>query len=616
MTLRNRHFRNHRLVHPILCTLTIASGPICCGNQIDPRNLPHSHCDSDATRIHDVQGPFDSSPLVGQVVTIEGVVVGDFQGSAGLDGFFVQEQDSQVDNDPSTSEGLFVYSAGQSTMVQKGDVVRVTGTVSEYHGLTELGDVSEVRMCERGASVTPTSLSLPIASPEELEAFEGMSVHFPQRLFVTDTHDLRRYGRVTLSSGGRLVQPTNIVAPGVQAQALQSSNDCSKIELDDGSSVENPKVPPYAVPQGSLRLGNSIQDLFGVLTESSGTYQIQPVAPPDTLRFDRNNPRPAVPPDPGGSLKIASFNLDNYFATIDSGSPVCGPLGGLDCRGADTPSEFTRQRAKILSALSLISADVVGLIEIENNASESLADLVNGLNGQLGIGTYAFIDTGAIGTDAIKVGLIYKPSSVTPNGKFALLDSSIDPSFNDNLNRPVLAQTFEQRSNGERFTLAVNHWKSKGSKCPNDTDTHDGQGNCNLTRTAAARAELAWLATDPTGTGDADVLMIGDLNSYAMEDPISAITSGGYVNLVARFLGSNAYSYAFGGQSGTLDHALSSPSLVSQVAGVTEWHINADEPAIFDYNQEGNPPALYSPDPYRASDHDPLIVGLQLGGPD
>jgi Ca2+-binding RTX toxin-like protein len=170
----------------------------------------------------------------------------------------------------------------------------------------------------------------------------------------------------------------------------------------------------------------------------------------------------------------------------------------------------------------------------------------------------------------------------------------------------------------------VNHLKSKGSDCLDvgDPDTGDGQGNCNLTRKAAAQALVDWLATDPTGSGDPDFLIVGDLNSYAKEDPIDAIlagpddtpgTSDDYRNLVDHYLGPHAYSYVFDGQSGYLDHALSSPHLTPQVTSIAEWHLNADEPDVLDYDTTFKPPAqdaLYEPNGFRSSDHDPVVVGL------
>ncbi len=209
----------------------------------------------------------------------------------------------------------------------------------------------------------------------------------------------------------------------------------------------------------------------------------------------------------------------NYFLTLDEsptnasdGPDICGPAQNLDCRGANNAQELQRQRTKILSALQGINADVAGLIELENTTGvEPVADLVNGLNDLSGAGSYAFIDTGTIGTDAIKVGIIYKSASVTPVGSYAILASSVDARFLDTKNRPVLIQTFEENATGERFTIAVNHLKSKGSACNDvgDPDTGDGQANCNLTRAAAAQALVDYLATDPTGSGDADFMIIG-----------------------------------------------------------------------------------------------------------
>jgi hypothetical protein len=288
----------------------------------------------------------------------------------------------------------------------------------------------------------------------------------------------------------------------------------------------------------------------------------------------------------------------------------------MECRGADTPEEFTRQKAKIVAALAEIDADVVGVIEIENNLTDApTADLVAGLNDALGAGTYDYIATGAIGTDAIRVALLYKPATVSPVGDYAILDSTVDPDFLDDYNRPVLAQTFADNTMGTLFTVAVNHLKSKGSSCDavGDPDLGDGAGECNLTRTAAAQAEVDWLATDPTGSGSTNFLVIGDLNSYDKEDPIDALLAGGYTDLVGHFQGEYAYSYLFDGQLGYLDYGLASPSLMELVTGATAWHINADEPDLIDYDMTFKKDAqdlLYAPDAYRSSDHDPIVVYL------
>jgi hypothetical protein len=583
-------------------TITVTAAPVCG----DP-----------ATFIHQVQGAGDSSPIVGSVVTIEGNVVGDYQGAGQFSGYYLQEEDADADEDVATSEGIFVFNT--SAAVNVGDKVRVRGTVVEFSGLTELSSVSSTTICAPGGTVTPTEVSLPVPSIPEWERYEGMSVDMAQPLTVTEVFSLARFGEVALSAGGRLENPTNVVAPGAPAIALQNLNDRSRILLDDGNNQQN--IDPTYYPQGglsasnTLRVGDTVADLAGVLDFRFGVYRIQPVDA-SAVTFTTTNPRPAAPEPVGGDLQVAAFNVLNYFNGDGSGGSF------PTARGATTPAEFARQRAKIVAAITALDAEVVGLMELENDSTDAgfgaIEDLVAGLNDATAPGTYDFVDTGVVGTDAIRVGIVYQPGVVTPVGSHAIMDSSVDPRFIDTKNRPSIAQTFEVTATGSRFTAVVNHLKSKGSDCNDvgDPDTGDGQGNCNATRTAAAEALVDWLAGDPTGSGNADVLLLGDMNSYAMEDPITVFRNAGYVDTIAEFVGEEAYSYVFQGQSGYLDHALASPSLAARVSDVTEWHANADEPVALDYNVEfksaNHVNTLYAPNAYRSSDHDPVLVGLDL----
>jgi predicted extracellular nuclease len=617
------------------CTVTVTGAQVSDQDTADPPDtmaadhaftfttIDDSVCGDPATFIHQVQGSGAATPMAGQRRTVEGVVVGDYQGAGQFSGYHVQEEDSDRDTDAATSEGIFVFNT--AIPVNVGDVVRVTGTVSEFLSsgttLTQIGSVTRALICPAGGTVTPTDVDLPVAAISDLERYESMLVSIDQRLTVTETFGLGRFGEVVLSSAGRLDTPTAVVEPGAPAQALQALNDRSRIVLDDGINAQN--VDPTQYPQGglsasnTLRVGDTLAALSGVLEQRFGPYRIQPVG---AIAFDHDNTRPAAAPAVGGSAQVAAMNVLNYFTTLDPTPPaagpfICGPTGGLECRGANTTFEFDRQRAKIIAALVGLDADIVGLMEIENNESAAVADLVAGLNEALGAGTYAYIDTGTIGTDAIKVAIIYKPAAATPVGAHAILDSTVDPRFVDTRSRPALAQTFDVAGGG-RFTVVVNHLKSKGSACgADDPDTGDGSGNCNLTRTQAARALVDWLASDPTASGDRDVLVIGDLNAYAKEDPIDVFIAAGYTDLIDRFQ-DGAYSYVFQGQSGYLDHALASPTLAAQVTGANEWHVNADEPTALDYNTDfksaGHVTTLYAPDAYRSSDHDPLLVGLEL----
>jgi uncharacterized protein len=587
---------------------------------------PPEACGDPVTLINAVQGSGLVSPLVGTEVAVEGIVTGDFQNNTSLDdgdlnGFYIQEVN--VDSDPATSEGIFIYAPGGMD-VSVGDGVRVRGLVSEFNGLTEI-TAGTIWPCSSGNVITPTPISLPVTSVDDFEKYEGMLVTFPQNLYIAEYFNFDRFGEIVLTDA-RYLTPTAEFEPGGDAIAAAQEFLLSRITLDDGRTNQNPD--PAIHPNGGIfdlnnlfRGGDILQNVTGNLDFSFGLYRIQPT---QGATYIPANPRPAVPDDVGGNLKVAAFNVLNYFTTLDLGPDICGPLGNQECRGADNADEFARQKAKIVSALSAINADVVGLIEIENDnptmdpvLNNAVADLVNGVNAAVGMGLYDFIKTGAIGGDAIKVALIYKPAAVTPIGGYALLDSSVDYRFIDSLNRPVLAQTFQDNITGGVFTVAVNHLKSKGSDCNafGDPDIGDGQGNCNLTRKAAAMALVDWLASDPTGSGDSDFLIIGDLNSYDKEDPIDVLLAGGYTDLAYQFLGEYAYSYVFDGQIGYLDYALASAGLLNEVTGMTYWHINADEPDLIDYDttfKGPNQDAIYAPDAYRSSDHDPVICGLAV----
>ena len=582
-----------------------------------------------ARLIHEIQGAGPASPHDGTGVVVEAVVVGDFQGAGALRGFYLQEEDAQADSDPLTSEGIFVFDGSFGVDVAVGDLVEVTGTVDEFNGSTQIGTVTSVTVSSAGNGVTPATVTLPVTEITDLEAFEGMSVHLPQPLTISEFFNYGRFGEIVLTIE-RQFQPTALFEPGSpEAAQLAAANALSRITLDDGRTAQNPD--PAVHPNGAefnldnlFRGGDTVANVVGVLDFAFDLYRIHPTQGAD---FTVQNPRPAEHNAVGGSLEVASFNVLNYFSTIDTGVFVCGPLESQECRGADNAEEFTRQKDKIITALAEIDADVVGLMEIENHPTdEALADLVAGLNARMGAGTYEYIGSGSIGTDAIRIALIYKPSRVTPVGTDAVLDSDefLDP---NNLgmaqNRPAQAQTFQENATGELFTVVVNHLKSKGSGCgPGDDDPM--QGNCNLTRALSAAVLADWLATDPTGSGDPDFLVIGDLNSYDKEDPIDALTAGAddvlatgddFTDLLLQFEGEMAYSYLFDGQLGYLDYALANQTLRAQVTGSTVWHINADEPNLIDYDtqfKQDAQDAIYAPDQYRSSDHEAVIVGLAL----
>lgn len=602
-------------------------------------------CELPYTPIYDIQGDEASAAMTGPVTT-QGVVIGDYEGpSPTLRGFYIQ--DATGDGDGETSDAIFVFN-GNDNEVSLGDLVRVSGTASDFQDQTQISTTSNPIDCGDG-TVTPTNVSMPFPAPiageQYLERFEGMLVRFPQTLYVTEHFQLGRFGQVVMSSGDRLFQPTNLLPPGPDANALQAANNLNRIIVDD--DLQNQNADPIVFGRGgapltasnTLRGGDTATGMVGVMSytwagssASGNAFRLRPVSAmgggvPD---FQPDNQRPTGSPGVGGTLRVSNFNVLNFFNTF--GSSCTLGVGGAptSCRGAENTTEFDRQTEKIVAAIVGLDADVVGLMEVENDGygpTSAIAALVDALNTEAGAGTWAFIDADAetgqlnsLGTDAIKNGLIYRPASVTPTGNTAVLNSIAFVNGGDGVprSRPALTQAFMENATGEAFIASVQHLKSKGSAC-DAPDAGDGQGNCNTVRLNAVRELMDWLDADPTHTGDPDILILGDMNSYAREDPIRALEDGGYTNLVPWALGEHAYSFVFDAQWGALDHALGSFPFLSQVTGVAEWHINSDEPPVLDYNTNFKTPgqiaSLYAPDEFRSSDHDPVVIGLSLVTP-
>jgi len=560
------------------------------GEEPPPQTPPVCDATGD-TDISDIQGSGFSSPLQGSQVETEGVVVGDFQGADGLDGVFLQDPDG--DGDSATSEGLFVFDP-DGPALDEGDVVRVRGTVDEFFGLTQIDEVVGLTACAQdGALPPPTPLDLPTEGPLDRERLEGMRIVGEDPLAATETRLTDDFGEIRLAEGGPLVNPTEVVDPGPAASDLAASNAARSIVLDDGSDERDPMPVPYIAPQDTVRRGDTVSGLTGVLSFGFGAYRIQPTGPVD---FAEVNPRPPAPAPVGGDVRAASYNVLNYFTTLGE-------------RGADTPEELERQEAKIVAGIEGLDAAVVALQEIENDDGRSTRNLVDALNEAAGEQRWAAVPEPANSTegDAIANAIIYQPGEVRRVGESTAL---VDPAF-DNAREPV-AQIFQSRR--ERFAVISNHFKSKGcggATGPNADQGH-GAGCFDADRTEQARALVGFVDELEAGRGGrTGVLVLGDLNSYAMEAPIDVLREAGLVDLLAQVPETDRYSFVFDGAEGRLDHAFANRSFADAVSGATIWHTNADEPDAYQYT---GPDEFYAPDAFRGSDHDPALVGIQTRG--
>ena len=536
-----------------------------------------------------VQGAGAVSPLWDQIVTVEGVVTGDFSGPNRFDGFTIQ--DATGDDNPATSDAIFVYLGTRSRFaamqLRRGDKMRVTGRVGEFKRQTQISAPTQIEVIGHQTPLVPQTIEL--RADTDWEALEAMLVRFPQTLIVTANNDLARYGTLKLAPA-RAFNPTNVRA--IEAVRAEPQPEIS-ILLDDGSGAANPDPTPYLDASNTRRAGSSVTDLTGVVSQYDGDYRIEPTVAPQLIDA---NPRPLAPPVVGGSLRVASANVLNYWTTLkDAAHP--------DARGASNAAQFEWQSAKIMAEIKGLDADVVGVMELENNA-QTVAEFVRRLNAVYGADAYAAVadPPQGLGGDAIRVGLFYKPARVEPVGPARVITDAVFERF-------PLAQTFRDKQSGGVFTVVVNHFKSKGS-APKSGDTDKGEGAWNEKRTQQARKLVEFVDELILESRDPDVLAIGDFNAYTHEAPLLALREAGLSHLNLRLPPAQRYSFAYDGLFGSLDHAIATPHLDAQITGFGEWHINADEPFFNVYNRVKD--ADYRPDPYRASDHDPLVIGLDL----
>ena len=607
------------------------------------------------TRIHDIQGSGEASPLLGKSATISGVVTGH---APGLSGFYVQEEEANYDSDAGTSEGIFVYYGGQNPGVDESTIgkrVQLTATVDEYNKQTQLKNLTSFQVQGDGVLPKPISITLPIADMANWERYEGMlvkvtSVNASGKLVVSDNYTLGRFGDVTLSVDKVLPQFTDENAPSVSGYAQYANTmQRSQIILDDLSSKQNPVVVrgrggSDLSASNPLRAGDGVDAVVGVLDQFyqassppeiyQTSYRVQPT---QTLNFT-GAPRPTEADLQAAlgvaGVKVASANVLNFFSKVGDTSPntkdvFTTPLGNsIGIRGANNAAELERQKAKVVANLIGLQADVYGLMEVQNNgfgSDSALALLVDAMNASPGKpagATYAYVkapfDQGGTtiagaGTDAITVAIVYRSDRATPVGAAAVPNVNTYDAFTPGVGgaRVPIAQTFSvpTASGAEQLTFVVNHFKSKGSLLATggNEDKLDGQGNNNPARVKTAMQLKDWLATRPTGSDTDKVILVGDFNAYAKEDPVTYLESNGFTKVT------HGYSYSFDGLWGSLDHIFVSPTLVSKVGKAVKWAINAEEPTVLDYNTEyGKPDSFYAATAYRSSDHNPIVLGLNL----
>ena len=620
-----------------------------------------------------IQGAGAVSPHVGATATTRGVVTAAYP-TGGFSGFYLQTPGTGGARDlNAASDGIFVFVPGGTlpAAATVGNYVEVVGEVSEFNGLTEITADSVTDIDEAVTAPTASTTTGWPTTDAQRESLEGMLYRPSGDYTVSNTFTTNQFGEIGLASGTKpLIQRTEVELPGpAGSSAVEADNAARRVALDDGAStnflatttdtaicgtrptpclVNGDQTPAYVSNTKPVVVGAAVEFTDDVVVDwRNSAWKFQPttqVVGPDNTNAPATfeNTRTAAPDSAlineagTADLKVASFNVLNYFTTLGTDSGTCVPFTdrdgggstvstGCDQRGAWDAQDLAKQQEKIVSAINALDADVVGLMEIENSAAlgetadEAIGTLVAALNADAGAGTWAVNPSSvelpaATELDVISNAIIYKPAAVERVGASRALGTQSGDGQAFNNAREPLGQVFAPVGGGDPFLFVVNHFKSKGSAgpFPGDADQNDGQGASQVSREMQATALKDWIPTvlSSTATPTEAVVLAGDFNSYTEEDPLHVLYDAGFTNVEKQFE-NGEYSYSFSGLSGSLDHILVNDAALERSTGTDIWNINGGESLALEYSRWNYHATDFHQDgPYRSSDHDPVILGL------
>ncbi|MGI8524049.1 MAG: ExeM/NucH family extracellular endonuclease [Nocardioides sp.] len=564
--------------------------------------------------------------------------------------------------------GAVTAQIGQYLQVT-GSISEFGGTAAEPQTLTEL-TVAAADATDLGtppAGVTPLSTAYPTTDAGR-EAHESELLAPTDRFTVTDNYSTNKYAEIGLATGDhQLIQPTDVANPHTdpaRVAAVTAENAARGVVLDDGASTNflpfsdhgaKDTPLPWLSTDNPVRIGSEATLHAPVILDyRNATWKFQPTSQVTgsgaSVATFGDTRTPNLAPQPvGGNVKLGTFNVLNYFNTTGkdwiaegntcsfytdrNGDPVTdnscsgnGPRGAAESSGgtdlADPTADVERQRVKEVRAINTMDADIVSLEEIENSVAlgeadrdDALKSLVNALNADPGKPhPWAYAPSPdpsdlppTADQDVIRTAFIYNPDKVALVGASKVLSDQSGPGQPFENAREPLAQEFKRTGamDSDGFAVIVNHFKSKGS----GVDDGSGQGNANPDRVAQAHALVDFANAVKQSSGTNRVFLVGDFNSYTQEDPMQVLYAGGYVNQASD--DPRDVTYEFGGMAGSLDHVLANTSAANLVTGRDVWQIDAEESVGFEYSRYNyNATQLYQPNQFRASDHNPEIVGL------
>jgi predicted extracellular nuclease len=605
--------------------------------------------DVSLTPIHDIQGPGNSSPIVGASVTTRGIVTG-----VRSNGFFIQEPDATVDADPATSEGVLVFGAPPAAAAV-GNFVQVTGTVTEFvpsqdplqPPLTELSSATTVLV-----STPPTAPPIPAAIPltatfpdpagpvDQLERLEGMRVSVASLTVVGPTLGTVNEPNATATSTGVFFGVvTGVPRPfreaGIQApDPAPSGGSIPPIPRFD-SNPERIRVDSDGLVGGPLvNVGHSavVTGLIGPLDYSFRTYTILP-DPGASIGVTGGPSIVGVSAPLSSELTIGAYNVERFFDTVNDpgiGEPVL------------TPTAFDNRLNKASLGIrnQMQMPDILGMVEVENlTALQALAarisaDAIAASQPDPEYDAY-LVEGNDVG--GIDVGFLVKTAEVAPgtprvevvevvqelDGTLLVNPDSSTSILNDR--PPLRLNAIVHHGNGASYpvTVIVNHLRSL-----NDAASEDAGTNGWPTLGARVRAKRQQQAEDLANLVQARqvadpnerIVLIGDFNAFEVNDGLgdsmgvidgtpspdneTAVPGDGvdlvnpdFDNLFDSVPPADRYSFIFDGNAQNLDHALVSANVTN--VRMEHARINADFPATARND---------STSPSRLADHDPLVM--------
>lgn len=633
--------------------------------------------------IADVVDLLDEYESTGDVpVTTRGVVTALYPNERSRSGFYIQAEGTGGDLDLESHEGseaIFVYSPPSvgdepgDAEVEIGDYVELTGdaTVHEASGQKQISLFPDSDQTphhelmviddEDFDPVTPAQIQVP-ETADERDALLGMLIEPQGDYTVTDHYTLNRFGEIGIVAGADpLFNPTSVVEPGEPAVQLAEENRERLLYLDDGATNDfqtSDLELPYITAEDPVRVGAGVEfEQPVILHYDFDEYRLQPTTrldgpedPATPASFENTRTGNETPGEPQADLRIAGFNVLNYFVSLGEDEPGCefnadregNPTTADWCevRGAWSQESFERQESKIVAAINAMDADMVALQEMENsghfhsdgNRDFAHAELVDALNEDLGYEAWDFVaEPDAVPDleteDVIRNGYIYKPEALEVVDSWILFDdgiSELNAEYFDALDRDLddiysnarepFAVQFQpvDGSDEDQFIAIVNHFKSKGASGVEDDDPNadqgDGQSPWNVDRIAQAEGVQAFADALVDSTGTENVHLMGDFNSYENEDPLQVFADADYSNLSAA---SGDFSYMFQAEVGSLDHLISSPAAAESVTSTEIWQINAVEPIALEYSRFNYTASdIFREDQWRSSDHDPIVADI------